>query len=42
MYLNLKSGHVVLWSYLRSVVGFVGIWESCKLFQIIVGRVGKS
>jgi len=26
----------------ESVVGFVGMWESCRLFQAIVGSVVKS
>jgi hypothetical protein len=34
MGLNLKSGHLILWSYLRSVIGFVGgVGKSVRLFH---------
>jgi hypothetical protein len=46
MDLNLKSGHLVFNSFMaifeKSVVGFVGMWENRRFFQVIVGSVGKS
>jgi len=28
--------------YIKIIAGFVGMWESRRLFQVIVGSVGKS
>jgi hypothetical protein len=46
MDLNLKSGHPVFNGFIvifeKSVAGFVGMWESRRLFQVNVGSVVKS
>ena len=46
MDLNLKSGHLVFNGFMvifeKSVVGFVGMWENRRFFQVIVESVGKS
>jgi len=46
MDLNLKSGHLVFNGFMvifeKSVVGFVGMWENRRFFQVIVGGVVKS
>ena len=46
MDLHLKSGHLVLDGFIviceKSVVGFVGMWENRRFFQVIVESVGKS
>ena len=43
MDLKFKSAHLVFIDNLRTIaVGFVGMWESRRLFQVIVGSVGKS
>jgi len=44
--LHLKSGHPVLSGFIviceKSVVGFVGMWENRRFFQVLVERVEKS
>jgi hypothetical protein len=46
MDLNLKSGHLVFDGFMaifeKSAVGFVGMWENRRFFQVIVGSVVKS
>jgi hypothetical protein len=46
MDLNLKSGHLVFNGFIhifeKSGVGFVGMWENPRFFQVIVESVGKS
>jgi hypothetical protein len=44
--LKLKIAHLVFNNFIpifeKSVAGFVGMWESRRLFQVIVESVGKS
>ena len=46
MDLNLKSGHLVFNGFVpifgKSVAGFVGMWKSCRLFQVVVGTAGPA
>jgi len=46
MNLKFKTGHPDFWVFMekfkKSAVGFVGMWESRRLFQVIVGSVVKS
>jgi len=46
MNLNLKSAHLIFWFFVDNlktiVVGFVGMWENRRFFQVIVESVGKS
>jgi hypothetical protein len=46
MDLKFKSALLIFWVFMNHIykvaVGFVGMWESRRLFQVIVGSVGKS